>query len=109
MKPSRIRGKIKATRICSQPITSVLSGVTTGVLEGLTCVLVDGVAAEIAGVAVAADVTAALVAWECAAVLRPPAKVKTTCASTPIRTSVAANRNGFPESAGVTRYQCPSH
>src|SRR6266571_1464960 len=59
-------------------------------------------------VAVSAGVTA-LLDCDWAAVLSPPVKVKTNCASTPIKTSVAAKRSGFSERAGVTRYQCPSH
>src|SRR5437867_9447216 len=110
MKPSSARGIIKATKMRNQLITSILSGVTTGALEGLICVFGTGVAAEIAVVpeGVLVDITV-LLDWECAAVLRPPVKAKTPCDSTPISTSVVANRSGFSESAGVTRYQCPSH
>src|SRR6266700_2757362 len=110
MKPRSARGKTKATRRRSQPIASILSGATTVVSEGLTCELGTGVAADITVVVVAvtAGVTA-LLDCDWAAVLSPPVKVKTNCASTPIKTSVVAKRSGFSERAGVTRYQCPSH
>src|SRR6266700_4181159 len=110
MKPRSVRGKTKATRSRSQPIASILRGATTVVSEGLTCELGTGVAADIAVVVVAvtAGVTA-LLDCDWAAVLSPPVKVKTNCASTPIKTSVVAKRSGFSERAGVTRYQCPSH
>src|SRR5258707_1813305 len=109
MKPSSTRGKTKATTIRSQLMVFVLRGVTTGTSVGLTCARGAGVAADTAEVAVAVTAGfAVLLDWD-AAMAEPPVKVKASCASTPSSTSVVANCSGFSESAGVTRYQCPSH
>src|SRR6202165_6117435 len=107
MMASSIKGMTKATNMRGQPIASVLSGVMVGTFAGLACGLDVGVAGETAVVAVTVGV--AVLPCECAGVLGVAVKAKMTWARTPRSTSVVANCKGFSESAGVTRYQCPSH
>src|SRR5579883_1379065 len=111
----RMSGMTRPTAMRSQPIASMLSGVTTGTFAGLTPVpeVGVGVAAVIAVVVVAVgcaltDVAAGGVILA-AGVIGPPAKVKIPCARIAASTTVTANYSGFSVSAGVTRYQWPSH
>src|SRR5579872_496978 len=106
MKASNARGSTKATKMRSQPSALVLSGVTVGTSEGLT-VAVPGVGVTVVTVLVA--VAAGLVADEWGATAGEPVKAKAASARMPSKTRMAANCNGFSESAGVTRYQWPSH
>src|SRR5689334_14911890 len=107
--PPITNGITNPTRIRSQPIAPALRGVTTGTPAGLTCDPGVGVAADtlVVAVAVTAGVDA-LLALACV-VAGTAIKAMITSASTASSTSVVANRYGFSESAGVTRYQCPSH
>src|SRR5437764_9664359 len=104
--PPITSGITKPTRIRSQPMAPALRGVATGAPEGLTSEPGVGVAADTLVVDVAEAVTAgvdALLALACV-VAGTAIKEMITSASTASNTSVVANRYGFSESAGVTRY-----
>src|SRR5436189_6383828 len=81
--PPKINGITKLTRICSQPIASVLKGVTTGVPAGLVWVC-DGEVVAVAVTGAAGAVTEVLLAL---VMVGPAVKVTITWASTPNSTS----------------------
>src|SRR5579883_3607433 len=92
----------KPTRMRSQPMATVPSGVTVGTSAGLT---VGGGWLTLPTVGV---VTTTGVLWgaivACAGATLAPAPTKRiTSSSTPIRTSVVENSSGFSVMAGVTR------
>jgi len=103
---------IKLTRMRNQPIASMLSGVATGAFAGFTgelCEPAPGVAFPTVVVAVAVTVGTLLLWTFALVVVVPLIRAISICASRPSITSVVAKSSGRSESAGVTRYQCPSH